>query len=338
MLFLLGTPALFAEKTDIVVLTNGDRITGEIKKLEQGRLEYNTDDMGWLYIDWTKIVKISSKYRFDVEMGNGQRYIGSLQEASETGKMIVSTEEDIVTLDILSVVKISPIESLFKERFKGYVDVGFSLEKANQLTNWILGTEVTYRTVKWEIKAEGSSYQKNEESAEEISRHQLSLAASRLMKNRWQATLLTMVQHNSELGLKLRATFGGGVGRNVIQTNHMLLLLMGGVAATREQFIESEEESEEIQYNLEMMGGVTFHAFRYDQPKLHSRLSLVVYPSVTDFGRVRAEFNGRVRYEIFKDYFITLSVFDHFDSRQEGGKKGSKNDYGLDLTFTISFK
>jgi hypothetical protein len=317
-----------------VVLVNGDRITGEIKKLEQGRLEYNTDDMGWLYIDWTKIVKISSPNQFDVEMENGQRHIGSIQEASETGKIIISTEEGEVTLDILSVVKISPLESLFKQRFKGYLDIGFSLEKANQLTNWILGTEVTYRTVKWEIKAEGSSYQKNEESAEEISRHQLSLAASRLMKNRWQATVVTMVQHNSELGLKLRATFGGGVGRNVIQTNHMMLLLMGGVAATREQYMGSEEKI----YNLELMGGVTFQAFRFDHPKLSSRLSLLLYPSVTDFGRVRAEFNGRVRYEIFRDYFITLSLFDHFDSRQEGGKKGSKNDYGVDLSFTISFK
>lgn len=161
------------------------------------------------------------------------------------------------------------------------------------MTIWILGTEVAYLTVKWETKAEGSSYQSKQIDAEPITLHSLSLALSRLMKNRWQANLLTMVQDNSELGLKLRATLGGGVGRNVIQTSQMLLF--GGVAGTREQFVGSEE----TQYNVELLGGLTFQAFRFDHPKLDSRLSLIVYPSVTDFGRLRAEFDSRVRYELF---------------------------------------
>ncbi|UCE41411.1 MAG: DUF481 domain-containing protein, partial [Candidatus Aminicenantes bacterium] len=283
MLFLLGTPSLFAEKTDIVVLDNGDRITGEIKKLEKGRLAYNTDDMGWLYIDWTKIIKIASRNQFDVETETGLRYIGSIQEASEPGKMIVSTEEGLVTLSIITVVKISPIESLFRDRFKGYVDIGFNLEKANQLKNLILGTEVTYRTIKWEIKFEVSSYLKSEDTSEDISRHKLSLAVSRLMKNRWQATFLSLAQHNSELRLKLRTMLGGGIGRNVIQTNSMLLLLMGGIVGTREQFMESDE----VQYNLELMGGISFQAFRLDHPRLDTSLNLLLYPNVTDFGRIR---------------------------------------------------
>lgn len=41
MFFLL--PALSkAEKTDLIILKNGDRITGEIKKLEAGLLKYKT--------------------------------------------------------------------------------------------------------------------------------------------------------------------------------------------------------------------------------------------------------------------------------------------------------
>ena len=60
LIFLLGYSPLFAEKTDAVVLVNGDRITGDIKKLERGKLEFKTDDMGSVYIDWTKITKITS--------------------------------------------------------------------------------------------------------------------------------------------------------------------------------------------------------------------------------------------------------------------------------------
>jgi hypothetical protein len=91
-----------------------------------------------------------------------------------------------------------------------------------------------------------------------------------------------------------------------------------------------------------LLGGVSFEAFRFDHPRLNSSLSLAVLPSVTDFGRVRAEFNGRIRYEIFKDFYITLHVFDHFDSRPGGSKDNpdevSKNDYGIELTISYSFR
>ena len=247
--------------------------------------------------------------------------------------MIVSTVEDLVTLDILSVVKISPLESLFKERFKGYIDVGFNLEKANQFVNWIVGMEMTYRTIKWEIKAEGSSYQKSEENIDNISRHKLSLSFSRLMRNRWQLTFLSSAQHNSELELKLRSTLGVGAGRNVVQTTNMLLLLIGGVVGTREQNIGSED----IQHNAELLGGINFQAFRRDHPRLDTSLRLLVFPSVTDFGRIRAEFDGRVRYELFKDFFTTLRLLNHFDSRA-GDDIASKNDYGIEITLSYSFR
>jgi hypothetical protein len=199
----------------------------------------------------------------------------------------------------------------------------------------ILGTEVTYRTVKWETKLEASSYLSNQETVEEIARHQLNLSFIRLMKSRWQAMLLTILQHNSELELHLRISVGGGFGRNVIQTNSMLLLLTGGVNGTRERYMGSED----IQYNAELVGGITFQAFRFDHPRLTSNVSLNVFPSITDFGRIRLEFVGRVRYELFSDFYITLRVPYHFDSRPGGGDGDvTTNDYGIEATLSYSFR
>lgn len=51
IVFLLGSLTSYAnEKTDIVILKNGDRVTGEIKNLEAGLLELKTDTMGTVYI------------------------------------------------------------------------------------------------------------------------------------------------------------------------------------------------------------------------------------------------------------------------------------------------
>jgi hypothetical protein len=64
-LFFLGAlmpaPAQAQGKTDVVTLANGDRITGEVKRLERGRLVFDTDDAGTLYFEWDKLVSVESK-------------------------------------------------------------------------------------------------------------------------------------------------------------------------------------------------------------------------------------------------------------------------------------
>ena len=52
---LLAMPAV-AAKTDVIVLINGDHITGEVKDLSYGQLKFKTDHMGTIYIEWDKIV------------------------------------------------------------------------------------------------------------------------------------------------------------------------------------------------------------------------------------------------------------------------------------------
>ena len=71
-------PALCADRTDIIYMQNGDRITGEIKKLERGRLEYKTDDMKTLEVEWLKIDFIQSVHVFDMESVSGHRAHGQL--------------------------------------------------------------------------------------------------------------------------------------------------------------------------------------------------------------------------------------------------------------------
>src|SRR5688572_26580715 len=67
-----------AQKTDSVWIRNGDRITGEVKSLYRGRLKYSTDDLGTIYIEWDKVVRISSRATFEVQLSSGLKYFGTL--------------------------------------------------------------------------------------------------------------------------------------------------------------------------------------------------------------------------------------------------------------------
>jgi hypothetical protein len=62
-------------RTDIVTLANGDRITGEVVRLDRGRLEFKTDDAGTLYLEWDKLVSVVSKRRVEVVTTDGRRFL-----------------------------------------------------------------------------------------------------------------------------------------------------------------------------------------------------------------------------------------------------------------------
>lgn len=74
---------LARDKTDIIVLKNGNQITGEIQELSRGLLTLKTNSMETVKIKWQDIDKITSEHSFAVEVSNGWIFISSLSPAEE---------------------------------------------------------------------------------------------------------------------------------------------------------------------------------------------------------------------------------------------------------------
>ncbi len=73
---LLASPVR-ADKTDVVVLDNGDHITGEVLELGSGQLKFKTSHVGTIYFDWTHIVSLTTNQDLNIELSNGTRLFGS---------------------------------------------------------------------------------------------------------------------------------------------------------------------------------------------------------------------------------------------------------------------
>ena len=81
---------------------------------------------------------------------------------------------------------------------------------------------------------------------------------------------------------------------------------------------------------------MSFRAFRYDRPKLDASIASSVYPSFTVGGRVRWQNDIRLSYELVKDFMLTLTVFDAFDSKPQA-VGAPKNDFGTTFAATWTF-
>ena len=71
----------FAQKDDTVRLYNGDRITGEFKRLEYGMLSFKTSDMGTLNIEWERVQSIQTKKFFEIYLEDNTKYFGRIDSS-----------------------------------------------------------------------------------------------------------------------------------------------------------------------------------------------------------------------------------------------------------------
>jgi hypothetical protein len=93
---------------------------------------------------------------------------------------------------------------------------------------------------------------------------------------------------------------------------------------------------DEAPVTVEGQLNLKFDAFRYDHPKLDVSTSLNVYPGISEWGRVRVDFDSRLSYELIKDFYLTFSLFERYDSRPPS-ETAAKSDFGTTLSIRWSF-
>ena len=81
---LVLAPALFArEKTDVLVMKNGDRMTCQVKGLDAGVLYVSFDYIdGTASVEWSKVARLESDQLFIVKTEDGSVYTGKLRTAA----------------------------------------------------------------------------------------------------------------------------------------------------------------------------------------------------------------------------------------------------------------
>lgn len=309
---------------DVVVFANGDQLTGEFKSLERGMLRFKTDATGTISIEWDKVAHLTSNRNIQVETENGDRYLGQLVPSGEESRVVVQTQTDAIDLSAAQVVLMAEIEANRKDRFDGDVTAGYNYSKASEVEQLRFGLDMDFRTETRVVSLTLDSIVSDSAENESSQRQSLDLNYTRLRSNHWLTGGVLRLDRNDELDLDLRVSLGIGAGRILRQTNSTTLQLLGGVQVSREN-VSSGLPNED---NVEAFGTLTWDWFRYDTPELDLSTNFQVIPSLTDSGRVRAELDIKLNWELIEDLFWQISFYDSFDSNPVfiGAEK---NDYGI---------
>jgi len=328
-LLLPALPA-HAAKTDVVVISNGDRFTGEVKSLDRGRLKLKTDNAGDIFIEWDKIRRVVSTAQFDIETASGHHELGSLRGTDQDGKLHVIGVRDSLAFDLDSVVRITPLKTTFWGKIDGSVDVGASFALANHLSQFNTAASATYRERRYTLGMDANSTLIHQDNVPDTRRGSLGLTYAHIFERRWQGQGAVRFERNDQLGLDLRTSADGVVGRFLLQSNSALLDVGAGLSGNREQRADGSST-----YNLEAILTTDYSSFVYDSPKVNVDAYLRLYPSLSTWGRLRLEASAVAKREVVKDLFVGLNGVESYDSRPPEGATNTDWNVYLSLGWTF---
>ena len=325
----VAPPAAAREKTDLVVLVNGNNINGEIMGLARGKLDCKTEDAGRLSIEWLKVARVTSAFIYEVETSAGVKRYSALFAPDGDERSVVQLH-DGTRIPVSEIVSLVPIDAGFFSRLSAYFDLGFTLAKANSASTLNADGFVGYRGERMGTSIQFNLYLQGTNRTAAATSATVQWMGD-LYFGRWTATIGAVAQENSELDLNLRLILLGGTRYSAIQTNLMDLMAGAGLAGIREQYTTGDP----TWYLAAYVAG-SWSMFRYDSPKLDLGLDVAAYPYLTDFGRVLLQGTIRVTYEIFRDFNVGLNFTDTYDSRPPEG--GVNNDFNMSITVGWSYR
>jgi putative salt-induced outer membrane protein YdiY len=323
-----------APKTDVLIFANGDRLTGEVKGLAHGKLQFSTDATDTIAIEWDKVASLETKQLLQVELTSGMRYLGQAGQPSVDGSLRVTEGgeaqgqhvllTDVVRIDIIDQGKLI-------ERLDGYVTAGYDYTKASELQTFTFTGGIRARNERREWSLDGSTTATSQDDHDDSKRFSLQGNYRRLLPARRFYLGFGGVEGNDELGLDLRTSIGGGYGMYLLQNNRREWSAFGGLTLNSEVFEQSDERQ-----SIEAVLGTTYSFFRFDTPEANIDAGLLLLPSLTESGRVRSEASLKSRYEIVEDLFFEVSLYGSYDSKPDEGAD-SDSDYGVTTSLGYSF-
>ena len=339
----MSCPRAFADQ---ITLTNGDRLTGAIVKLDDAALTIKSEFAGEVKIRWDAIESISSDQPLHVTLKDDQVIVGTLAttggnieiQTREAGKVTVSKAAILlIRSEKEHAAHVAELERLrnpgLGDLWGGTLDAGLSMTRGNADTLTVgIGAQAARVTPRDKISVYFASlFAKNDTTGESVTTANALRGGTRYdfnLSDDLFAFGLTDLEHDKFQDLDLRLVLAGGLGFHAKKTERTRLDLFAGGAFNQEYY-----STEPTRRSAEVLLGEELTFKLSDITSLTERL--VVFPNLSEGGEFRIAFDTTAvtRLSRLLSWQVTLS--DRYISNPIPGV--GKNDLlfttGIRLTF-----
>lgn len=309
MVFLLLIGFSGFSQKDSLKLKNNDIIVGELKSMVNGivtmKTSYSDKDFR---IEYINIKEIYLDQSFLINLVNRSHYLGKATSVRE-GIVEISSNGLTFETNIENIIQLKAIDTKFWSRFSGNIDLGFNLTKSNNFNQFSLGSGIKYDSEIWNFSASYSSLLTNQDNVDEIKRVEWNVDAQRYIIKEWFAIVDVSFLSNTEQALKGRVSTLGGIGKYVIRTNRLFLGVRVGVNYNIETYFDESLDKKSTEANL----AANFNMFEFGDFNLTT--DFTAYPSLSESGRFRLDYNLALKYDLPWDFYIKLDFAVNYDNQ-----------------------
>jgi Protein of unknown function, DUF481 len=331
LLFLCTAVVARAEQ---VHLKDGSVVTGTFQRLLAGNVVFKTDSMGTLTIPTAKISSFRSASTVVVVLKSGKRADG-IFSVTKAGNWQLESRTGTTTLPAGDVVAVYPFDVFMKENpagtrmpwesWKGQGSLGYVLQQSSQKSRML---SINFASSRIEPTLPGLPPERATHFAFNMAFATVTQSGVTTKAN----TLTSVLRQDFFIGgnarnylfvqgqwdhiqpqeLKLRQTYGGGIGRDLIRRSDFTLGVQGGLTYVRTSF-----DTGELRNEMEALAGerVTLKVLK----RLNIAHEFTVYPSLTVGGDYRFNSLTALDAPISNRLSFNISVNDQFLSRPVPG-------------------
>ena len=305
-------------------------MVGEVKFLSAGVLtiktKYSKQDFT---IKFNRVNRLYIQKKCIVTLTQGRNHFGYVR-STEDGKISIEENDgNVILVSINQITSLQEVSDSFFSRFRGNIDIGANLTKANNNRQFNTAVRISYSGEKWLIDGKLDVLISTQDSVAETSRTDGSIESLRLLKkNNFIVVDLAYLQNTAQ-ALDARISPSLGFGKFIVNTNKMYVGLSAGLNFNFERFVDSNDDRQ----STEVFFAAGLNMFDFEKIEILSNLRLL--PSLSEKDRFRVDYSLKIKYKIIKDFYISGGLSFNYDNQP--ASIGDSFDYVVNTGFGWKF-
>lgn len=241
-------------------------------------------------------------------MTHRKQISGKLKPLSKDSLRIIDNEGSTHAYAIREIIQLEEVNEKFWSRFRGAFDVGFNLTKAKNNRQLTYSGNLNYSSDKWNSNLIFNELYSERDNTERIERKTISVESQRYLRE-WYVSGDVSYLQSTEQGIKNRITPTLGVGRLLIVTPKLFWIVGTGLTYNIEDFFDTQLNKQSLELKLLTQ----FDMFNFENFNFTTKV--VGYPSLSEKGRFRLDYNLVFKYDLPFDFYIKAELSLNYDNQ-----------------------
>jgi putative salt-induced outer membrane protein YdiY len=220
MLLLLGiAPAVNA---DVLVLKNGDQITGEINRIWDGEIFIEPEYADEFDVDLSAVDHIISEREFEIDLEDGRELVATMGGEDSDGNQVLEVDGEAISIELEDFLEVDEPESFYD--WETNVDLSSNLNKGNtDSSNTQLRSDAMFKHGDHRHRGELSFLREELADVSTKEQDRFNYSYNWLFNDPWFLAGNFAYESDPIILLDSRLTYSVGVGRDIWNTPQRFL-------------------------------------------------------------------------------------------------------------------